>query len=254
MARSEPKLNRFLKMRPTATTSRPWASAALHTMQLSIIVPLFNEAAAATELCAHLAAWTRQGVDVILVDGGSDDGTAALLEGCGFRLVHSPRGRAVQMNAGAAAASGDVLLFLHADTRLPPKALESLEHLDWHAQAWGRFDVHIAGRPRMLKLVALLMNWRSRLTGIATGDQAIFMTRAAFDAAGAFPQQPLMEDVEMSRRLRQRARPICLTERVVTSGRRWEQRGTWRTIFLMRRLRWAYWRGVPASQLAKAYR
>jgi len=223
-------------------------------MRLSVIVPVLNEAAGVPELCTHLMPYVRQGVEVIMVDGGSEDSTAELIECLGFRLIRSPCGRALQMNAGAAAASGDVLLFLHADTRLPPGALECLQSSVAHAHVWGRFDVRIDGRPAMLALVAWLMNWRSRLTGIATGDQAMFMTRAAFDAVGGFPSQPLMEDIEMSSRLCRLARPICLADQVVTSGRRWEQRGLWRTIFLMWRLRWAYWRGVPASQLAKAYR
>ncbi|AVO42712.1 TIGR04283 family arsenosugar biosynthesis glycosyltransferase [Simplicispira suum] len=223
-------------------------------MKLSVIVPVLNEATGAPALCAHLMPYVRQGVEVILVDGGSEDGTPELLNSLGFPPVRSPRGRALQMNAGASAASGDLLLFLHADTRLPPGTLACLQSRMTQAHDWGRFDVRIEGRPAMLKLVAWLMNWRSRLTGIATGDQAMFMTRAAFDAVGGFPPQPLMEDIEMSSRLRRLARPLCLTDRVVTSGRRWEQRGVWRTIFLMWRLRWAYWRGVPASQLAKAYR
>ncbi|MBW7833001.1 MAG: TIGR04283 family arsenosugar biosynthesis glycosyltransferase [Simplicispira suum] len=223
-------------------------------MKLSVIVPVLNEAAGVPALCQHLMHSARQGAEVILVDGGSEDRTAELVERLGFRLVRSARGRALQMNAGAAAASGDVLLFLHADTRLPPGALACLQSRITQAQDWGRFDVRIEGRLAMLKLVAWLMNWRSRLTGIATGDQAMFMTRAAFDAVGGFPLQPLMEDIEMSSRLRRLARPLCLSDKVVTSGRRWEQRGLWRTIFLMWRLRWAYWRGVPASQLAKAYR
>ncbi len=223
-------------------------------MKLSVIVPVLNEATGAPALCAHLMPFVRQGVEVILVDGGSEDGTPELLNSLGFPPARSPRGRALQMNAGAAAASGDLLLFLHADTRLPPGGLHSLQSRIAQVHAWGRFDVRIEGRPAMLRLVAWLMNWRSRLTGIATGDQAMFMTRAAFDAVGGFPPQPLMEDIEMSRRLRRLARPLCLTDQVVTSGRRWEQRGLWRTIFLMWRLRWAYWRGVPASQLAKAYR
>lgn len=223
-------------------------------MKLSIIVPILNEAAGVPSLCAHLLPYARQGVEVILVDGGSEDGSAELVECLGLRLVRSPRGRALQMNAGASVASGDVLLFLHADTRLPSATLQRLEASVNDALDWGRFDVRIEGRPTMLRLVAWLMNWRSRLTGIATGDQAMFMTRTAFETVGGFPAQPLMEDVEMSSRLRRLARPICLRDRVVTSGRRWEQRGLWRTIFLMWRLRWAYWRGVSPSKLAEAYR
>lgn len=223
-------------------------------MKLSLIVPVLNEAVGLPELCAHLLPLQRQGAEVIVVDGGSEDGSAELVEVLGLRLVRSPRGRALQMNAGTAAASGDVLLFLHADTRLPPAALLRLKASVTQTHDWGRFDVRIEGRPAMLRLVAWLMNWRSRLTGIATGDQAIFMSRTAFDTVGGFPPQPLMEDIEISKRLRRLGRPICLAEPVVTSGRRWEQRGVWRTIFLMWRLRWDYWRGVPAHQLAEAYR
>ena len=225
-------------------------------MKLSVIVPVLNEAAGLPGLLSHLVPFIRQGVEVILVDGGSDDRTVDVIESTGLLLVHAPRGRALQMNAGAAAASGDVLLFLHADTRLPPVALQRLQDIGQQVQrpVWGRFDVRIEGHLFMLRLVAWMMNWRSRVTGIATGDQALFMTRAAFDAVGGFPEQPLMEDVEMSSRLRRLSRPVCLADQVVTSGRRWEQRGLWRTIFLMWRLRWAYWRGVPACQLAEAYR
>lgn len=222
-------------------------------MKLSVIVPMLNEATGLAGLCEHLRPLARQGVEIILVDGDSEDGSANLAECLGFRVLRAPRGRALQMNAGAAAASGNVLLFLHADTRLPPSAFQRLEVSVSQAHPWGRFDVRIQGCPAMLRLVAWLMNWRSRLTGIATGDQGIFMTRAAFDAVGGFPAQPLMEDIEMSSRLRCLSPPICLTDQVVTSGRRWEQRGLWRTIFLMWRLRWAYWRGASANQLAKAY-
>ncbi|MFY3383993.1 TIGR04283 family arsenosugar biosynthesis glycosyltransferase [Paracidovorax sp. MALMAid1276] len=222
--------------------------------KLSVIVPVLNEMANLPGLCHHLMLLSRQGAEVIVVDGGSEDDSAALIECMGFQLVRAPRGRALQMNAGAAAASGDALLFLHADTRLPPSALQRMESHLGATMAWGRFDVVIEGKPAMLKVVAWLMNQRSRLTSIATGDQALFMTRAAFDAVEGFPQQPLMEDIEICRRLRRLVPPICLTDRVLTSGRRWEQRGLWRTIFLMWRLRWGYWRGVPASQLAEAYR
>jgi rSAM/selenodomain-associated transferase 2 len=158
------------------------------------------------------------------------------------------------MNAGAAAASADVLLFLHADTRLPEGADGLISRALAGGAAWGRFDVVIDGRPWMLKVVAAMMNTRSRWTGIATGDQAIFVRRSAFDAVGGYPQQPLMEDIELSRRLRRTGRPACLRQRVVTSGRRWEARGVWRTIFLMWRLRWRYWRGESPARLAQDYR
>jgi rSAM/selenodomain-associated transferase 2 len=159
------------------------------------------------------------------------------------------------MNAGAAAARGTALLFLHADTRLPEHAdVLIASALGGSVPAWGRFDVTIAGRSRMFPVIAALMNARSRLTGIATGDQAMFMTRAAFDAAGGFPDQPLMEDVELSTRLKAMRRPLCLRDRVVTSGRRWARRGVWRTIVLMWWLRLLYGLGVSADRLAPWYR
>ena len=190
-----------------------------------------------------------------LADGGSSDGTAERAAPGVDAVVASPRGRALQMNAGAAAARSDVLLFLHADTRLPPLAdVRVLQALAGGA-CWGRFDVRIEGRPWMLRVVGTLMNLRSRWSGIATGDQAIFAERALFDEAGGFPDQPLMEDIEWSRRLRARGeRPACLRARVRTSGRRWETRGVWRTIVLMWRLRWRYWRGESPEALARAYR
>lgn len=219
----------------------------------SIIVPVLNEAAGLAELAAHLAPFSRAGAQVLLVDGGSDDATPALAQHAGLHVIRSERGRAQQMNAGAAHTQSSTLVFLHADTRLPKDALALISAGLRETHGWGRFDVHIAGRPAMLRVVAGMMNWRSRFTGIATGDQAMFMTREAFEAVGGFPVQPLMEDIEMSRRLRALSNPVCLRERVVTSGRRWETRGVWSTIVLMWRLRWAYWRGVAPAVLAQAY-
>ena len=224
-------------------------------MALSIIVPMLNEAAALPGLLAQLARWRTRGCEVVVVDGGSTDGSATMARAAGFTVVDAERGRARQMNAGAALARGEVLVFLHADTQLPTEADAAVRGaLADERRDWGRFDVRITGRAPMLRVVAALMNLRSRLTGIATGDQAMFVRREAFDAVGGFPLQPLMEDIELSRRLLRRSRPACLRARVTTSGRRWEQRGVWRTIVLMWRLRWAYWRGVPAEVLAEAYR
>lgn len=224
-------------------------------MQLSIIVPVLNEAQALPLLLERLLPLVKFGCEVIIADGGSDDGSADIARCAGFTLVRSARGRARQMNAGAAQACGEMLLFLHADTQLPDGAGVLVEQaLSNGVSCWGRFDVCITGRPFMLRVVGRMMNLRSRLTGIATGDQAMFVRRAAFDAVGGFPDQPLMEDVELSKRLRALSRPACLHRCVNTSGRRWETRGVWRTILLMWRLRWKYWRGVPASQLAQAYR
>ncbi|MCC6481780.1 MAG: TIGR04283 family arsenosugar biosynthesis glycosyltransferase [Sphingomonadaceae bacterium] len=224
-------------------------------MKLSIIIPMLNEAQGLPGLLQHLFPLQRHDAEIIMVDGGSTDGSAALAESVGFTVLHAGRSRARQMNAGASTATGDALLFLHADTRLPDgvEQIVSQALADNH-HVWGRFDVRIEGRSRMLRVVAALMNLRSRLTGIATGDQAMFMTREAFSAAGGFPEQPLMEDIELSKRLLGLSPPACISRRAITSGRRWESRGIWRTIFLMWRLRWAYWRGAPPEELAKAYR
>ena len=223
---------------------------------LSIVVPALDEAAGIVASLQALQPLRQRGAEVLVVDGGSRDATAALAAPLADRVIASARGRAAQMNAGAAAARGNLLLFLHADTRLPEGAdvLVTQALQGGQAAAWGRFDVHIEGRSRGLPMVATMMNLRSRLSGIATGDQAMFMTREAFAAAGGFPLQPLMEDIELSRRLLRQSRPACLRQRVRTSGRRWDQRGLWRTIVLMWRLRWAYWRGTPAAALADRYR
>ncbi len=226
----------------------------MKTPLLSIVMPALNEAAGIVDTLQALQPLRRSGVEVVLADGGSSDGTARLAAPLADAVVDAPRGRAAQMNAGAAAAHGPVLLFLHADTRLPPRAPGAVLQAIAAGACWGRFDVRIEGRPWMLRVVAALMNRRSRWSGIATGDQAIFAARAAFERIGGFPLQPLMEDVELSRRLKRLGRPACLRERVTTSGRRWEQRGVWRTIALMWRLRWRYWRGESAERLAEAYR
>lgn len=222
---------------------------------ISIIIPVLNETSTITRMRAHWQQLQASGAELVFVDGGSSDATFSLLQTEGLTVIRSPRGRAVQMNTGAARASGRILLFLHADTRLPPGALALMEQrLRETKRSWGRFDVRIEGAARMFPLISFMINLRSRVSGIATGDQAFFMTRAAFEQVGGFPVQPLMEDVEMSKRLLELGRPLCLWARVTTSGRRWETYGVWRTIFLMWRLRFAYWRGVAAQDLAKEYR
>ena len=224
-------------------------------VRLSAVIPALNESAGIQAVLQALAPLVARGAQIIVADGGSTDGTATRALAAGAQIVDAPRGRALQMNAGAQHASGDILLFLHADTRLPPDADRLIEQaLANGPQVWGRFDGRIEGQPRMLRVIAGFMNRRSRWTGIATGDQALFMTRSAFDAVGGFPAQPLMEDIEMSARLLNLSRPVCLRARVVTSGRRWESRGVWRTVLLMWRLRLDYWRGVAPEHLAALYR
>ena len=179
-----------------------------------------------------------------MVDGGSTDDTTKLAVNSVDQVATAPRGRGSQMNAGAAMARGDVLLFLHADTQLPGSADQAILAAIDQGAAWGRFDVRIEGSAPGLALIALMMNWRSRLSGIATGDQAIFVTREAFVLVGGFLDIPLMEDVVFSSRLRQRSRPACLTDKVVTSGRRWEKQGVLRTILMMWWLRLRFFLGA----------
>jgi rSAM/selenodomain-associated transferase 2 len=221
---------------------------------LSIIMPVLDEAERIAAALAALAPYRRNGAEVIVVDGGSHDGTPELARPLADAVVTAPRGRARQMNAGAAVARGDVVLFLHADTQLPPDA-DRLIHdgLARAGKAWGRFDIAIAGQSPLLAAVAFTMNRRSRLTGIATGDQAMFMTRAAFARVGGFADIALMEDVDLSKRLKGLSPPLCLRARVTTSGRRWEQQGVVRTILLMWRLRLAYFLGAEPAVLARRY-
>jgi rSAM/selenodomain-associated transferase 2 len=191
---------------------------------------------------------------VILVDGGSRDDTRERARGGVDLLLTCEPGRAMQMNLGAAAARGRLLWFLHADSRISPAVLDQLSAAAAAGQGWGRFDVRLSGDDRLLRLIERLMVWRSRLTGIATGDQAIFVRRDWFTAIGGFPPLPLMEDVAISRRLRRRAWPRRLTARVQTSGRRWQRHGIVRTVLLMWRLRLLFFLGVPAERLAASYR
>jgi rSAM/selenodomain-associated transferase 2 len=224
-------------------------------VRISVIIPALNEAQALPQTLQVLHSLPCSApIELIVADGGSRDGTVALAQRLGAHVVSGARGRAQQLNLGADAASGDVLLFLHADTLLPANGLLQLEAAVFSGALWGRFDVRIQGHPSMLRIVAVMMNLRSRLTGIATGDQAMFMTRAAFDEVGAYPDQALMEDIEISRRLKRLQSPACLRGPAITSGRRWETRGVWRTIVLMWCLRWAYWRGTSPDQLAQRYR
>jgi len=214
------------------------------------VVPVLNEAAGIRAALEALAPLRALGHEVIVADGGSQDATADLARPLCDRLIVAPRGRALQMNAGAGEASGEILVFLHADTALPPDAPGAIAQAVKN-HVWGRFDVEIEGSHPLLKIIAGAMNLRSRLTGIATGDQAIFVRRDAFDG---FPVIPLMEDVAFSKAMKRRGAPACLRSRVRTSGRRWESRGVLRTVFLMWRLRLAYALGADPARLAEKYR
>ncbi len=221
---------------------------------LSIIIPTLNEAETLGATLQSLQHARGHEVEVVVVDGGSVDDTLGLARPLCDRAETAPRGRAAQMNTGAALARGDVLLFLHADTRMLPGGTglihDALRQAD---NIWGRFDVRIDSKTLLLWLVGAMMNARSRWSGIATGDQAIFVRRAIFERIGGYPDIPIMEDVALSRALCKISRPVCLSAPVITSARRWEQHGAIRTILLMWQLRLAYYCGANPADLAVRY-
>ena len=222
-------------------------------MRLSVVIPCLDEAAGVVATLEALRPLRERGHEVIVVDAG-DDGTDARARPRADQVLRAPRGRAVQMNRGAEAATGDVLLFLHADTRLPASADQAIaEGLARTGRAWGRFDVRLSGRRPSLRVIETLMSWRSRLTGIATGDQGIFVTRERFRTVGGYREIPLMEDIVLSRDLKRLGPPVCLRERVTTSSRRWERNGVARTVVLMWWLRLRFFLRADAADLARRY-
>jgi rSAM/selenodomain-associated transferase 2 len=224
-------------------------------MRLSIIIPLLNEAEMLIERLRALQWLRHSGHELIAVDGGSQDKSPLLAEPWVDKVVISPAGRALQMNKGAEVANGDVLLFLHIDTILPEESIELIgDSLKNKKMAWGRFDVCLSGRHWMFRVIEKMMNWRSRITGIATGDQAIFVTRTLFEQQSGFLDIPLMEDIELSQRLKKIIAPCCLQQTVMTSSRRWEKAGVYKTIWLMWRLRFAYWLGASPKNLVRLYK
>ena len=223
-------------------------------MHIAIVIPCLNEATVIVATLRSLQALRAAGHTVIVADGGSSDATCALAVPLADAVIVAPRGRARQMNAGAAAAAAQAYLFLHADSRLPDGAAAAIAaELDGGQHVWGRFDIRIAGASRWLPVISALMNVRSRLTGIATGDQAMFVTREAFAAAGAFPDWPLMEDIGLSRALKKQSRPAALRLRVTTAGRRWDTQGPLRTVAFMWWLRFLFFLGAKPERLAHQY-
>ena len=231
-------------------------------MTISVIIPTLNEERTIMATLAHTAALGFD--ELIVVDGGSLDQTPALVESyrrrtqspapSPVRLVTAPSGRASQMNEGAKASGSETLLFLHADTQLPDDAKTMIETtLANQGMVGGRFDVRFDHPSRWGTIISKMMNWRSRLSGIATGDQALFVRRHIFEQLGGFADMPLMEDIDFSRRLKRKGATAALTATVTTSFRRWEQQGPLRTILLMWTLRFLYWIGVPSHRLGRWY-
>lgn len=224
------------------------------TPLLSVVIPVRNEAQALPFLLDDLSALGAAGAELIVVDGGSTDGTCEVAHGRVDQLLKTGPGRAVQMNAGAATARGTYLWFLHADTRVSAEVISRLQQTLEQRPLWGRFDVRLFPAGPALRLIGWMINLRSRLTGIASGDQGIFVDRACFDALGGYAHIPLMEDLQLCRRLKVQARPHCLRPPLITSSRRWLQHGVWRTVLLMWCLRLAYYAGANPEKLARQYR
>jgi rSAM/selenodomain-associated transferase 2 len=223
-------------------------------MPLSIIIPVLNESECIEKNLDRLQPLRSSGVELILVDGGSTDNTISLSEGKIDKLVQSEPGRAIQMNAGANVASKNILLFLHIDTQIPKDVITIIQQaLKNSTKKWGRFNVRLSGENVSFRVIEKFMNWRSCLTGIVTGDQTLLIERDMFNQVGGFPEIPLMEDVEFSKRMKHLSRPICLSEQVTTSSRRWETNGILRTVLMMWTFRLAYFFGVSPARLHKIY-
>jgi len=222
-------------------------------VKISIIIPVLNEEINLSRISSHLQSIRHQGHEVIIVDGGSADNTLAIAHEVTDMVIVSKAGRALQMNSGASVASGEVLLFLHADTFLPDNAIQIVSDSFRRKNYWGRFDVRLSSSKYVYRLIEGLMNLRSSITSIATGDQAIFIEKDLFDRVGGFPEIVLMEDVEISRQLKKISRPVCLKQKVITSSRRWESNGVVATVLLMWKLRLYYFLGVSPEKLNQLY-
>ena len=222
-------------------------------LSVSIIIPTFNEANNIAMTLDNVSSLVEQGHECIVVDGGSSDETASICSAYPVTFLHSDKGRATQLNYGASHASNTVLVFLHADSLLPACAVMEINKRLGNKTSWGRFNVKFTGKHFLLKVIAALMNVRSCITGIATGDQAMFVFKDIFESVHGFPEISLMEDIALSKTLKQYSTPACIKQAVITSSRRWETNGYIKTILLMWKIRLLYFFGVPADKLAKMY-
>jgi rSAM/selenodomain-associated transferase 2 len=222
-------------------------------VKISVIVPVLNEEVNLSLISSHLRSLSDRGCEVIIVDGGSCDNTLAICFEITGNVIVSKPGRALQMNSGASIASGDVLIFLHADTYLPDNVVQVISESASSENFWGRFDVRLSSERYVYRLIETMMNLRSCLTSIATGDQAIFIRKNLFHRIGGFPEIALMEDIEISCQLKKLSRAVCVKDKVVTSSRRWEKQGVLVTVLLMWKLRLYYFFGVSADRLNQQY-
>ncbi len=220
---------------------------------VSVVVPILNEAERLRASLQPLQRHRGHTIELIVVDGGSSDASLEIAAGLADQVLTAPRGRAAQMNHGAAAAAGELIWFLHADVVIGDACIPLLQQAATRQLPWGRFSVRLDGRSPLLRVIARAMEWRSRGSAICTGDQGIFVRRELFEAIGGYPAIPLMEDIALSKMLRARARPTVLAATLTASARKWEAHGLWRTVFLMWRLRAAYALGADPARLARAY-
>ena len=221
--------------------------------KISIIIPVYNEAESIEGFLQGLQVFRQYGHEIVLIDGKSEDDTASLARPYVDRMISSHRGRAQQLHLGAKMATGQVFLFLHADTQLPELADELILRSLGSGFYWGRFNIRLSGSSFLFRIIEKMMNWRSCMTGIATGDQALYMTKMIYQDVGGFPQIGLMEDIELCTQLSKWTKPDCLKQAVVSSSRRWENNGIVRTVFFMWKLRLQYYFGVSADKLQSKY-
>jgi len=219
----------------------------------TIVIPTLNEEVEIQACLMQLQGLRARGFEVIVVEGGSVDKTPQLVEGLCDQFISTKRGRAAQMNAGAGQAKGEFIFFLHVDTQLPDEFSEWIPLIEADSLCWGRFDVKLSGKHYVFRVIEWMMNLRSRLTEIATGDQVIFVSRKLFREVHGFPEIALMEDIAMSQRLKSICSPLCLRQKVLTSSRRWEKHGIISTILRMWWLRFSYYIGVDPIKLARQY-
>lgn len=222
-------------------------------MFISIIIPVLNEEYSINELLQQLQDFRKQGHEVIIVDGGSSDNTVSISNLLADNVIKSESGRALQMNKGVEFSNNDILWFLHADTLITENAVDKILQA-LNKKDWGRFNIKLSGSSFLFRIIEKMINFRSCVFGIATGDQGIFIKRKVFDSVKGYSNIPLMEDIDLSQKLKKLSRSVCIKETLTTSSRRWEQKGILSTVFLMWRLRFLYWLGVSADKLASQYK
>lgn len=221
--------------------------------KISIIIPVLNEADGIEVFLKKLQAFRKSGHELVLVDGKSDDNTCTLARPFVDQMISCEKGRAKQLDQGVKMATGQVFLFLHADTLLPENAVQAILEALFKGYYWGRFNVRLSGSHFLFRIIERMMNWRSCITGIVTGDQAIFMSKMLYYDIGGMPQIELMEDIELSKRLNKWTKPVCLKAFVITSSRRWEKNGILSTLFFMWNMRLQYFFGASPKDLCNKY-